>query len=111
MPVQAQTGVPAIVVAQLSAERVVPSQAAANKFDSIINYNSGFLVFVGQQVNLTQRLADADQDAIAGKVVFINKTVPHLQQMARMFDPLNGLNTAPYRYVLSELEMASFSRP
>jgi hypothetical protein len=111
VPVQPQKGVPAIVVAQLSAERVVPSQAAASEFDAIVNYNGGFFVFVGQQANLTQKFADSDQDAIAGQVVFINKTVQPLQQMARTFNPLNGLNTAPYRYVLSEFELASFSRP
>ncbi len=97
-----------VLLHKLAALRATPNQTDAEKMDKIASLKGGFYVYLGQQSNLTQGFTDAYPSASSDQVVFVDAMDQPTFQVARLIDPIMVKNS---RFLLTELELASFSRP
>ena len=100
-----------IIVSVLGADRVVPTEGAAKYLDAVTAHKGGFHIYVGQQGNLTQLATDDEVTVGAGQIVYIQKPVTQTFQVARAIQQQQIWRSVPDQFKLTELEIASFSRP
>jgi hypothetical protein len=111
MPNVVKAGKSNITITKLGADRIIPSAQAATRLDAIASHQGGFAVYVGLQANLTQLTAQNEESVSAGQIVYIQKPAAKIYRVARAIESSFFDMPSPDQFMLTELEMASFSRP